>query len=169
MASAQDSGSTGPAGSSAGLGHRVVFLDKKLCSHSTSFRSPRSKWVPAICQGNLKKCWGLAFHPGGSSNTASRLMHHLAPMSHQAPPIHCVEKDFNHNIKSNFCNKFGVPFDWLFSIINYRIDTHVQRSKTVGKVLKNYFSQSDNNTSDNFSFKLEFSLMRKPRTSYRSN
>ena len=46
-----------------------------LCSWArhftlTGLSPPRSKWVPANCQGNLTKCWevtcdGLASHPGG--------------------------------------------------------------------------------------------------------
>ena len=68
MVSALDSGSRGP-GSNPG---RVIVL----CSWARHFTltvplsNQEYKWVPAICQGNLVKCWevtcdGLASHPGG--------------------------------------------------------------------------------------------------------
>ena len=77
MVSALDSGSRGP-GSSPG---RVIVL----CSWARRFTltvplsTQEYKWVAANCQGNLTKFWevtcdGLAFHPGGASNTPSRLM-----------------------------------------------------------------------------------------------
>ena len=68
VVSALDSGSIGP-GSSPG---RVIVL----CSWARRFTltvplsTQEYKWVPANCQGNLMKCWGvtcdgLAPHPGG--------------------------------------------------------------------------------------------------------
>ena len=50
-------------------GHCVVFLGQDTLL-SQCFSPHRSKWVPANCQGNLTKCWGvtcdgLASHPGG--------------------------------------------------------------------------------------------------------
>ena len=68
MVSALDSGSRGP-GSSPG---RVIVL----CSWAGYFTltvplsTQEYKWVPANCQGNLTKCWGvtcdgLASPPGG--------------------------------------------------------------------------------------------------------
>ena len=68
MVSALDSGSRGP-GLSPG---RVIVL----CSWARHFTltvplsTQEYKWVPANCQGNLTKCWGvtcdgLASHPGG--------------------------------------------------------------------------------------------------------
>ena len=63
-----DSGLRGP-----GLSPRRVIV---LCSWAKHFTltvplsTQEYKWVPANCQGNLMKCWGvtcdgLAFHPGG--------------------------------------------------------------------------------------------------------
>ena len=57
VVSALDSGSRGP-GSSPG---RVIVL----CSWERHFTltvplyTQEYKWVPANCQGNLTKCWGL--------------------------------------------------------------------------------------------------------------
>ena len=57
MVSALDSGSKGP-GSSPG---RVIVL----CSRARHFTlivplsTKEYKWVPANCQGNLMKCWGI--------------------------------------------------------------------------------------------------------------
>ena len=58
MVSALDSGSKGQC-ASPGRVICVVFLGTQ-----------EYKWVPANCQGNLTKCWGvtcdaLASHPGG--------------------------------------------------------------------------------------------------------
>ena len=68
MVSALDSGSRGP-GSSPGRCHCVVFLGKTLYL-TVPLSTEEYKWVPANCQGNLMKCWGvtyngLASHPGG--------------------------------------------------------------------------------------------------------
>ena len=50
MASAVDYGSSGP-GSSPDQGHCVVFLGKKLYSHSASLH-------PGVQMGTSKICWG---------------------------------------------------------------------------------------------------------------
>ena len=71
MASAPDSGSTGP-GSSPG---RVIVLcscvtEDALLAKCLSPPRPECKWVPVNCQGSVTKCWegtydGLTSHPGG--------------------------------------------------------------------------------------------------------
>ena len=75
VVSALDSGLRGPGSNS---GRVIVLWQDTLLSQCLS--PPRSKWVPANCQGNLTKCWevtrdGLASHPcRRSSNTPSRFM-----------------------------------------------------------------------------------------------
>ena len=70
MVSVLDSGSSG-LGSSAGRDYCVVFLGKILDTLFSDFFSPPTiKWIPANCQGNLTKCWGVncdgrASHPEG--------------------------------------------------------------------------------------------------------
>ena len=77
MVSALDSGSKGPDSSPS---QAIV-----LCSWARKFTltvplsAKENKWVPANCQGNPTKCWGLTYdgivsHPVGSSNTPSRFM-----------------------------------------------------------------------------------------------
>ena len=77
---------------------RVRALARSLCSVlgqdtllSRCLSPPRSKWVPATCQGNLTKCWGgnlrwTSIPSRRSSNTSSRLM--LRKLG-KAPPGLC--------------------------------------------------------------------------------
>ena len=66
--------SRGPGSSPGWVIICVVFLGKTLYSHSASLSTQEYKWipVPANCQRNQTKCWGvtcdgLAFHPGGAA------------------------------------------------------------------------------------------------------
>ena len=77
MVSALDSGSRGP-GSSPGL---VIVLCSwvRHFTRTVPLSTQEYKWVPANCQGNLKKCLGvtcdgLASHSRGVCNIPSRFM-----------------------------------------------------------------------------------------------
>ena len=59
MVSALVSRSRGPGSSPEWPGHCAVFLGKTFYSHSSPLSPPRSKWVPANCEGNLMKFWGV--------------------------------------------------------------------------------------------------------------
>ena len=73
MVSELNSGLSGP-GSSPDWGHCVVFLGKKLYSHSTSLHPGQMyKWVPANLMLGVTLRW-TGIPSRGGSNIPSRLM-----------------------------------------------------------------------------------------------